>query len=115
MDLFRLVSEATLGLAILVLILWLAWRFQRLGSDLVLTRMSLMRAQTTRSAAFLALAMAFLLASTGVEVYSEFTGRPWIVASEALRTVSLAWLLVALAWFVPVVLIPRAFQRSRKP
>lgn len=115
MDLFRLFLDAALGLAILVLILWLAWRFRRLGSELVLTRMSLLRSQTSRSVAFLSLAMAFLLASTGVEIYTDVAGGPWVIPSDALRTVSLACLLVGLALFVPVVLIPRGLQGGRKP
>ncbi len=106
-DIPRLVIDAVLGLAVLILLVWLMWRSRKMGPELVIARMSILQTNTYWAIIFVSVAMVFLLVSTGVEIWEQLTQQSWIINNEWLETVSLSSLLLGLTTFAPVVRVPR--------
>lgn len=102
-EVFRLVIDAVLGFGVLALIIWLIWCWRKMGPEFVFARMGILQRNTYWAVVFVAIAIVFILVSTGIEIWEQLNQAPWILDHEWLETVSLSSLLLGLLFFVPVV------------
>ncbi len=97
------------GALVLGVFLWLVWKFLRLGPDLVAARAMLQQSKTWRVVFLLILSLLAQLASTGVELYGSVSGGlagSSMYVHSFVEVLTLAFLLVGLLLFVPIVRVP---------
>ena len=103
--------DVGLGIAILALLVYLAFLWNRNGIDFALARMNLLRRNTRAMMGLSVLGFAAVVIAKGLDLYEVVAGAPWLISEGHLETLSLILVFLALVVFVPVLRVPRKIAR----
>lgn len=107
LEIAQRVTDAALGASILALLVYLAYLWQRNGTDFAIARMGLRKRNTQATISLSVLGFAMVVFAKGLELYAAVNGVPWILPEGSLESLSLIFVFVALLVFIPVLHVPR--------